>query len=58
MGQPKLEDQPVKLHKQKEDAASKEHKDVNLSGTLASVTFLGLFILISWLGVWALFMIR
>ena len=58
MGQTKLKEEPIKLHSQKEQHEPQEQEEVNLGGTLASVTILGLFILISWLGVWSLFMIR
>jgi len=60
MGQPKLKERPVELHKEIEDAKEQQedHNKENLSGSLAAVTVLGLFIIISWLGVWSLFMYR
>ena len=35
-----------------------EKEEVNLKGTLFSVSILGLFIIISWIGVWALYVVR
>ncbi|SDQ55529.1 cytochrome c oxidase subunit 2A [Virgibacillus salinus] len=44
------------LHHQKEEKAKKESPD--LKGTFISVMMLGLFILASWFGVYALFVMR
>lgn len=51
---------PIKVNesKQVKQQEPANHDDLNLRGSLASVSFLGLFIIISWLGVWLLFMIR
>jgi len=35
-----------------------EKEEVNLKGTLFSVSILGVFIIISWIGVWALYVAR
>lgn len=35
-----------------------EHDNLDLRGTLMSVGFLGFFIIVSWLGVWYLFISR
>lgn len=37
---------------------SEENKEVDLRGTFLSVMLLGGFIIVSWAGVWALFMYR
>jgi len=60
MDQLKLKERPVKLNEQmdEEQEHPEDHDNLNLGGSLASVTFLGLFIIVSWLGVWSLFMIR
>jgi len=40
----------------KQDTEQKE--EVNLIGTLYSVSILGIIIIISWIGVWALYLSR
>lgn len=40
----------------KQDTEEKE--EVNLIGTLYSVSILGIIIIISWIGVWALYLSR
>ncbi|MGP4107154.1 cytochrome c oxidase subunit 2A [Virgibacillus sp. L01] len=45
------------LHHQKDDKANKKESP-NLKGTFILVMMLGLFILASWFGVYALFVIR
>lgn len=42
----------------KRQDAVDEKEEVNLKGTLFSVSVLGLFIIISWIGVWALYVAR
>lgn len=37
---------------------TQENKEVDLRGTFLSVMLLGGFIIVSWAGVWALFMYR
>ncbi len=54
----KLKEQPVEVSEKKGQVEPEKHEDVNLGGSLVSVTILGLFILFSWLGVWTLFIIR
>lgn len=34
------------------------HEDVDLRGTFVSVTIIGIFLLLSWLGVWYIFISR
>jgi hypothetical protein len=46
MSEPQKKEQPT------------SHDEVDLRGTLASVGFLGFFIILSWLGVWYLFISR
>lgn len=58
MAQLKLKERPVEESEKTEQVEPEKHEYVNLGGSLASVTFLGLFIIVSWLGVWTLFMIR
>ena len=43
---------------QEKKQQSEDQENVDLRGTLISVGFLGVFILISWLGVWYLFISR
>ncbi len=54
----KLKERPVEVSEKKVQVEPEKHEDVNLGGSLVSVTILGLFILFSWLGVWTLFIIR
>ncbi|HLS07967.1 cytochrome c oxidase subunit 2A [Lentibacillus sp.] len=42
----------------KEERQAVKGKKPNLKGTLISVMFLGLFIIVSWFGVYILFMVR
>lgn len=35
-----------------------EHDDLDLRGTLVSVSFVGLVIILSWAGVWSIFVSR
>lgn len=39
-------------------SSNEEESEVNLKGTLISVSILGLIIIVSWIGVWALFLSR
>lgn len=40
------------------DKKEKEQEGIDLRGTLVSVGFLGLVIIVSWLGVWYLYLSR
>lgn len=46
------------MQQPKEKQHVESQKEVDLKGTLVSVGILGLFIIISWLGVWYLFISR
>lgn len=55
----KGEEEMANLEKsEKEVQASESHDDIDLRGTLISVSIVGLVILVSWLGVWYLFVTR
>jgi len=40
------------------DKELQENNEVDLRGTFFSVMFLGVFIIVSWAGVWALYLYR
>jgi len=42
----------------KEELTEEQEKGTNLKGTLYSVGILGLVIILSWIGVWSLFLSR
>ncbi|MEI3610749.1 cytochrome c oxidase subunit 2A [Pseudogracilibacillus sp. SO30301A] len=54
----KLKERPVEVNGKKGQVEPEKHEDINLGGSLVSVIFLGLIIIVSWLGVWTLFIIR
>ncbi|MBO1004619.1 cytochrome c oxidase subunit 2A [Pseudogracilibacillus auburnensis] len=43
---------------QRTEQSENEHEGMDLRGTLVSVTILGIIIIISWIGVWYLFISR
>lgn len=43
---------------EKEQQTVEEHNDVDLRGTFFFNMLLGVFLIVSWLGVWALYMSR
>lgn len=45
-------------HEEELESGKTEKPEPNLKGTLISVGILGLFIIVSWVGVWALYLSR
>lgn len=43
---------------QEQTTHHQEEKEPSLKGTLVSVVILGLFLIVSWFGVWSLYMVR